>query len=228
MPNKKRASFSETEQAILDAAGDLFDRNGFNRTSLQDIADAVGMSRPALYHYFDSRTDILVVGIGRVCDERNAMTERLRDVGGLPTERLRLLMLGLAELVSENAVWIRIELRELAALPDDARGRERASRLGYYELLLATVTEAIEAGHVRPFDDRAIALTIISTLAGLRGTYTANVEVAPEEAADLAVDVILNGIMRSKELPGTPTQRGIRMIRDGLGVIERLSRHGAT
>ncbi len=44
--------------AILHASWQVFSAYGFRRTSMQDIADAVGISRPALYLEFANKTDI--------------------------------------------------------------------------------------------------------------------------------------------------------------------------
>ncbi|MFZ0838044.1 MAG: TetR family transcriptional regulator, partial [Xanthobacteraceae bacterium] len=46
-------------QAVLEAAAKLFAERGFGGTNLQDIADALGISRPALYYYFKSKDEIL-------------------------------------------------------------------------------------------------------------------------------------------------------------------------
>ena len=57
------------------------------------------------------------------------MTKELQDLDGDPVERLTALMLGLGTLISEHPVWVRIALRDEAALPDDTRIRDRESRL---------------------------------------------------------------------------------------------------
>lgn len=53
---------SETDggqrEAILDAAFGRFAHYGYRRTSLGDIAEAAGLSRPALYHYFRNKEDV--------------------------------------------------------------------------------------------------------------------------------------------------------------------------
>jgi AcrR family transcriptional regulator len=49
---------SEQRTAILDAAFRRFARYGYRRTSLGDIAEEVGLSRPALYHYFRNKEDV--------------------------------------------------------------------------------------------------------------------------------------------------------------------------
>lgn len=50
---------SDTKQRILDAARDLFATQGVQRTSLQDIADRLGITKPALYYHFPSRDDLV-------------------------------------------------------------------------------------------------------------------------------------------------------------------------
>ncbi|MDQ0465557.1 AcrR family transcriptional regulator [Caulobacter ginsengisoli] len=45
-------------EAILDAAFGRFAHYGYRRTSLGDIAEAAGLSRPALYHYFHNKEDV--------------------------------------------------------------------------------------------------------------------------------------------------------------------------
>src|SRR5439155_21512033 len=46
-------------RTVLEAAAKLFAQRGFGGTNLQDIADSLGISRPALYYYFKSKDDIL-------------------------------------------------------------------------------------------------------------------------------------------------------------------------
>ena len=50
---------SDTKQRILEAARDLFSKQGVQRTSLQDIADRLGITKPALYYHFPSREDLV-------------------------------------------------------------------------------------------------------------------------------------------------------------------------
>ena len=47
-------------EEILRAAQDLFHRQGYANTSLDDIARAVGIKREGLYYYFENRTQILI------------------------------------------------------------------------------------------------------------------------------------------------------------------------
>jgi AcrR family transcriptional regulator len=50
---------SDTRQRIQDVARELFASQGVQRTSLQDIADQSGITKPALYYHFASRDDLV-------------------------------------------------------------------------------------------------------------------------------------------------------------------------
>jgi len=223
MTKPRGVSFGKMEQAILEAAGDLFDRKGFNQTTLQDIADAIGMARPSLYHYFNNREQILAAGVDMLTKQRDVIIEELRELDGDPVQRLTALMLGLATLISAHPVWVRILLRDEAALPEDARVRDHESRLAFLELLVQTLREGAEQGYLRAHDERAIGLTIISALSGLQGHYAATADTSPEEATRLAVDVILHGVVDPTRRRGTPVERGLELIREGTELIQRAS-----
>jgi AcrR family transcriptional regulator len=221
MTKPRGVSFGKMEQAILETAADLFDRKGFNQTTLQDIADALGMARPSLYHYFNNREQILAAGIDQLIKQRDMMTKELQDLDGDPVERLTALMLGLGTLISEHPVWVRIALRDEAALPDDTRIRDRESRLTFFEVLVQALKDGGAGGHLRAHDERATALTIVSALSGLQGHYAATADTSPEEAARLSVDVILHGVLDPARRPGSPVERGLQLIREGAELIER-------
>lgn len=65
-------------EIILKRAGELFERNGFTDTSLQDIADAAGIAREGIYYYFKNKTQILLELILPVSQSlMNGLTELL-------------------------------------------------------------------------------------------------------------------------------------------------------
>jgi AcrR family transcriptional regulator len=55
---RKRAN-RDTYEEILEAAAKAFSKNGYNGTSLAEIAKAVGIKTPALYYHFKSKNEIL-------------------------------------------------------------------------------------------------------------------------------------------------------------------------
>jgi AcrR family transcriptional regulator len=60
MPRPPRNQGAETRERILDVAQELFIRQGYDKTSLRDIALRLGITKAALYYYFERKEDILV------------------------------------------------------------------------------------------------------------------------------------------------------------------------
>ena len=57
---RSRADQSDTRERILDAALDLFTEQGYDGTSLREIAEKLGVTKAALYYHFESKEDILL------------------------------------------------------------------------------------------------------------------------------------------------------------------------
>ncbi|MCB2101364.1 MAG: TetR/AcrR family transcriptional regulator [Rhodobacterales bacterium] len=78
-----------TRQRIIDAADDLFYRQGFEHTSFADIAASVGLSRGNFYYHFKTKDDILdAVIVKRLADTR-ALLDQWEFAGRNPADRIR-------------------------------------------------------------------------------------------------------------------------------------------
>src|SRR5512133_2651980 len=70
------APASSTRQRILDVALELFNEQGYDKTSLREIAKRLGVTKAALYYHFERKEDILLElhlrlhALGRVQLER--------------------------------------------------------------------------------------------------------------------------------------------------------------
>jgi len=85
---RKKAN-RDTYQEILQAAGKAFSSNGYEGSSLSDIAREVGIKTPALYYHFKSKKDILFAYLEQIALRLdNALDEELEQAGNDPKERL--------------------------------------------------------------------------------------------------------------------------------------------
>jgi AcrR family transcriptional regulator len=78
-----------TRDEIIDAADDLFYRQGYEHTSFADIANAVKISRGNFYHHFKFKDEILDAVIDKRLAERQAMLQRWEIEGETPEDRIR-------------------------------------------------------------------------------------------------------------------------------------------
>lgn len=81
------AQAERTRQRILEVALDLFAERGYGATSLQDIADEMGVTKAAVYHHFHAKADILRAISASTLEAIIAVADR---VSGLPSQRARI------------------------------------------------------------------------------------------------------------------------------------------
>ena len=64
-PRRKRMSRAAREQQMLDVAEEVFGERGYQATSMDEIAERCGVSKPMLYEYFGSKDGLLVACVSR-------------------------------------------------------------------------------------------------------------------------------------------------------------------
>lgn len=120
-------------QRLLAVATRLFAERGFERTSVQEIVDAAGVTKGALYHYFGSKDDLLYEIYGRVL---RVQTERLEKFAGTEAplaERLRAAAADVVVTSIENLDDTKIFFRSMYQLPAEKQRQVRAERRRYHE-----------------------------------------------------------------------------------------------
>lgn len=91
-PVRKRRP-EERPQEILDAAIAVFLEDGFRGTRLEDVGARAGVTRGAIYHYFEGKPDLLVQAIrSRVRSSFHELEETAAREGGPASVRLRLVL----------------------------------------------------------------------------------------------------------------------------------------
>jgi AcrR family transcriptional regulator len=224
MPKVQGIRFNKMEEAIISVAGALFDQQGYSQTTLKDIADALGLARPSLYHYYSNKEEILLAGVSEMTARRTEFLASIRALDASPVERLTRLVEEFALLISANPVWIRVLLREEPAVPAGALASDLDSRMELFDLLVDTLEAGVEDGSIRNLDEHAVAYMIISTIAGIAGRYAAPL---PDYTSLTAatVDVILRGVLEHRPQEGSSIERGLDLVREGMELIERHQRN---
>src|SRR5258708_8239790 len=76
------------KERLLNVATRLFARHGFEGTSVQDIVDAAGVTKGAMYHYYGSKDDLLYEVYHQVLTMQTSQLEQIAAGPRSPEERL--------------------------------------------------------------------------------------------------------------------------------------------
>src|SRR5215218_7127373 len=92
MGRGRHAGYGEQREMILDRAAMLFARGGYPGTSMNQVADACGLSKATLYHYYRDKYELLVnIADGHVSRLQGVVEEALAEEA-TPHERMRVLI----------------------------------------------------------------------------------------------------------------------------------------
>ncbi|MBS2533604.1 TetR/AcrR family transcriptional regulator [Catenulispora sp. NF23] len=167
------------EAEILDEAARLFATRGFAATSMQEIATALGTSRPALYHYFTGKDEILTRLVQGLADDSRRALDQAAAVRGGAEERLAGLVCALAAPIAAAPLRARLIRSSLIELLD-LDGQFAAVR---DEVLLAVsgvIDEGCESGEFRRCDGRVVAFSILGMINWLAWWYDPATGPSPE------------------------------------------------
>lgn len=202
MPGKQTRIQAEKTEQILEAALEIFSVNGFRGATIDEIAEAAGMSKPNLLYYFRSKEDIYETLINRQLDTWLAPMFAI-DENGDPLD--------------EIAAYIRRKI-------DMARSYPRESRLFANEILqgaprirpllekdlreqvdrkAAVIERWIDAGAIAPVDARHLIFSIWATTqhyadfdVQVRAVLASgDKEEHFEDAAEFLVNLFIKGLM---------------------------------
>ena len=230
-----RAAASENGQAstarrelvvneIYEQATRLFAERGFAGTSLQDIAEAVGLTRPALYYYVKGKDELLAKLVAEITEESAASIGAIARRADLdPAAKLRAIVKASVQRQAEHAARFRLLLLSEAELPAEIAAAHDAGRRAVLKSIARVIDGGIEEGVFRPVDARIVALGVLGMNNWVAWWFTPGrdrIETVAEELADLAVASLLNASDRAVAEPGPAGV--LKLLRHDLDRLERM------
>src|SRR2546428_9224094 len=159
-PESDRADL--LRQRICTAASTLFIRRGFGATTMQDIADALRISRPKLYYYFRDKGSILETLVSNVPVEADRRAQAVLSKKNLNSaEKLRELIVQHADLILTRPLEFRLLDMSLEHLPRAMQGRAQKAKRGPVEAFSQVIGGGIQEGAVPCAHPKVCAFCII-------------------------------------------------------------------
>jgi AcrR family transcriptional regulator len=190
-----KASRPPVKERLLRVATRLFARHGFEGTSVQDIVDAAGVTKGAMYHYYDSKDDLLYEVYQKLLTMQTSQLEAIAAGPGTPEERLRAAAVDVVRTSLDNLDDMIVFFRSLHMLPADKQAQVRAERRNYQEKFRALVDEGVAAGTFRsdvPSD--IVVHYFLSVVNQLGSWYHPEGSLSPGQVGDLFTELFIGGL----------------------------------
>jgi len=177
--------------ALISAAAAVFKSKGYHNATIDDIADAAGVSRPTVYKYTQNKRALLDSMLDAVLD---AITARLHEVltsTDAPAVKLRRLIAIHVETATSMHTFYGILFSEEAELSDDARSRFRSFSHDVAVDFQALLEECVAAGAAaRGVDTWIAANLVLSMLTSVYRWYDPSGPTTPEQLERQIAEVL--------------------------------------
>lgn len=182
----------EQRQRILDAAVTIFSQQGYRATSMNQVAAAVGLRKPTLYHYVRTKDELLVAIYERVLDESLRSAHAIVDAAPTPLDAVRELIVARVAYTCEHRELLKVCFEEESELPPELAEPILERRRAYETVVLDAVEAHLEAtGRTLAMATRAYVNTCLGAANWVYKWYSASGPRSPRELGGEVAAVLL-------------------------------------
>lgn len=194
--------------AVLREAAAAFNKRGYHGTSLDDIAQRLNVTKPALYYYFPNKQAMLKACFDQAMEAAFDNLERARQQGGSGREKLRIALTDLlGYFIGEHSIAITV-LEEGSLSPEDFRA-VKAERRRFEHALRSLVREGIRDGSIVRCDPKPVVLAMLGALSWVPRWYKPDGGWTQAQISTLMAE-LLERMVSSDPAPRLPIPRRSR------------------
>jgi AcrR family transcriptional regulator len=199
----RRRDPATKREAVLQTAAQLFLEKSFGRTSLKDVADRLNITKPALYHYFRNKEQILLgcyrLGTGMIEEILNEIAAQC----GTGLEKVEAFIYSYANVMTINFGRCVMRLDE-GDLSSDALAEVRTYKRKIDRRLRVFIQEGIADGSIAPCDAKIAAFAIAGAVNWICQWYEPEGSLSAEQIASEFARTLTRGLARIRK-PGRVT-----------------------
>jgi AcrR family transcriptional regulator len=210
-PFKKNSRpFTSTESdrlsEIYRAAARIICEKGYDATSMNDIAEAVGITKAGIYHHIPGKKDLLFRIMNFGLDELDAEVIAPARAVTDAEQRLRTIITNHVRLITDRSTPqgnnpVTIVVDEVAGLRVPHRRKIDQRKRAYVDLVRETLKQLREEGKLNEVDVTTSAFSLLGMILWLSRWYNPEGRLSPEEIAEEITRIALGGLLRSQAKP---------------------------
>ncbi len=191
--DERAAEHEDKRIAVLTTAAELFVTHGFHGTTLNDVADRLHITKPAIYYYFTNKDEILVECTKAALAATETYFEESDDRSRSGRERLERFMVwyGVSMTTPFGKCLVRVAEQDVDAT---THKQLAAAKRVIYERLRSLVDAGIADHSLVVEDANVAAFTIAGALSWLSHWHRPNGKLSAQEASTRITALLMRGL----------------------------------
>jgi AcrR family transcriptional regulator len=181
---------------IARAAIKLFEQKGYHATSVQDIADEVGLQKGSLYHYISSKEELLLQITYQAIQGFNKRLENILAANMPFRQQFIEAIKTHVSYIAQNASMTTVFFRDAFSLGDEPHQTVQKETDRYLDLWTCLIDRGIASGEFRAENSKIAALTIIGSCNWVHRWYREEGQLSPEQIGEMMALIFLEGLCK--------------------------------
>ena len=186
---------------VYRVAAEIMCHKGYEATSMNDIAEAAGLTKAGIYHYIRGKEDLLFEIMMYAMDNLEqrviAPAQQVADA----EDRLRAIVEGHTQSLIEGVGAITIVLEEMAALSPPHRRQIKARKRAYFDLIRQTLEQLAAEGKLRSVDPTIGAFGLLGMILWISRWYRRDGKISPDDTLRDYVELGMNAVLKKVRGP---------------------------
>lgn len=189
------------EREIYDTAARLFARRGYSRTSIRDLSEALGLQKSSLYHYFESKEDLLHRLLDQFMEQALQSIEALCSQPMPPQEKLAAFMRFYTSFYAGDRDRLSLLVNELDCLGGERRAAMVAKQRRYVAAIQGILSQMQQQGLMRDIPLPVAVFAFFGMVHYTPKWYRREGGVSPEELGNLFETIFCHGVLKAEAQP---------------------------
>lgn len=201
---KKAALFDDDRAgAIYRTAAQMIYEKGFDATSMNEIAEAVQLTKPGLYYYVKGKKELLFSIMNFAMDLLDSEVVAVAQQHADALDRVRTIVRQHAWLLTQATGAIAILIDETRGLSDDQRVRITARKRSYFDFIRETLERLKSEGRLRDVDTTTATFSLLGQVMWLARWFQDDGRLNRDQVVDGVVEVALGGVVTDEARAAT-------------------------
>lgn len=207
---------------IYRVAAEIMWQKGYEATSMNDIADAVGLTKAGIYHYIPGKEhllfEIMSYGMDMVFEDVIEPAQKISDA----EQRLRTIVERHAMRILEVGGAVTILLEEMSALTPGHRRTIRSRKRVYFDLIRKTLEQLSAEKKLRKVNLTVATFSLLGMVNWISRWYHSDGKLTPPEVVKDFLEIAVNSVLRTSSSKGKPAAGRTTVARKRLANIRRF------
>lgn len=194
MASTKNKKSSPRKEVILEKAAHLFRKNGFNATSMRDLAENVGVEAASLYNHINSKAELLQEICFRIA---NTFTEHMDEViasNQTAIEKVEAVLRFHIRQMIHNYEEVYVSDREWKHLTDPYLSNFKNQRRTHRQRIAAIIEEGIDKNEIKKIDAPTAVLILLHAVSGIESWHRSRQKISGELLEQNMVLILVEGL----------------------------------